>query len=68
MTTFESKFSIEDKVYIDGRCGHGEVVATVCAVLFRTERPLVEVSWVSNGIHTHWIEPWRLTLVPHGDA
>lgn len=68
MTTFESEFNVKDQVHIDGKCNLDDVVATVCAVLFRTERPLIEISWVSNGVHTHWIEPWRLTLVSDGDA
>lgn len=58
MHTFESPFAIRDKVYIDG---DESLVGYVTAVVWREEKPVVEVSWVSDCAKTAWFEIWRLT-------
>jgi hypothetical protein len=58
MVTYESLFAIQDKVYIDG---DQSLVVTVTAVVWRNEKPSIEVSWISDQAKTAWIEPWRLT-------
>lgn len=57
MASFESRFSIGDKVIIDGDV---RLVGVVTAVMFRNENPQVEVSWVSEVSRSAWIETWRL--------
>ena len=59
MIIYQSKFSLGDRVYVDGCC---DLVMTVTAILWRCEREQVECSWMSGGAHTAWIEPWRLAL------
>lgn len=57
--TYHSNFALGDRVFADG-CP--DLVMVVTAIQWRTERELVECSWMSGGAHTAWIEPWRLTL------
>ncbi len=55
--TYESPFSIGDRVFADG-CD--QLTMTITAVTFRSTHALVECSWVSGQSYTAWIEPWRL--------
>lgn len=60
MAVFESKFAVQDRVYIDGDVC---LIGHVTAVLWRNENPLIEVSWVDGHGRTGWFEQWRLTRV-----
>jgi hypothetical protein len=59
VSTFTAPFSIRDKVIIDG-CP--TLIGWVTAVLWREERPLIEVSWVDGQARTAWFEIWRLEI------
>lgn len=60
MPSFESPFSIGDRVYIDGDTSG---TATVTTLAFKPHLSDVEVSYVSNGAHQQfWVAPWRLTV------
>jgi hypothetical protein len=54
---FESPFGIGERVIVDG-CE--QLVASVTAVLWRNENPLIEISWIDGQARTAWIEPWRI--------
>lgn len=60
--TFESKFSIGDRVNIDGDSSLAAVVTAVCFRQYGGRpAPLFEVSWISQGSnHSAWIEEFRL--------
>lgn len=59
---FQSRFRAREKVTI----GKGsDLVATVCAHLWRAGQCSCEVSWVHQGaLHTQWVEEWRLEHAP----
>lgn len=60
LATFASRFQVGDKVRID----EGDMVAVVCAHLFRGGAVTLECSWFANGVYyLAWIEEWRLSLV-----
>lgn len=61
--TFASRFAPRDKVTIDG-CA--DLIVTVTAILWRSENPLVECSWVAGSAQTAWVEEWRLEPVVEG--
>lgn len=60
MAKFESPLNIGDRVVVDN-CA--QLVMTVTAFLWRTENPLVEISWIDGASRTAWIEPWRIKPV-----
>jgi len=53
----ESKYSIGDRVHIDG-CNKSSYVIT--AVLWRGKHIQYEISWISGQSHTAWVEEWRM--------
>lgn len=61
MATFSSRFSLGERVIIDG---DPSMVVRVTGYLWRSVCQ-IEVSWVHCGsINTSWIEEWRLSPNP----
>lgn len=59
-STYTSKFSYGDLVYIDGDVS---IIGTATAFCFRDGYDTIEVSWITNGdAKVRWFEHWRLTL------
>lgn len=61
-TAYRSPVSLGDRVLIDG-CD--SIVATVTAILWRTENPQAEIAYFNNGAQvTAGVADWRLTAAP----
>lgn len=57
----QSAIAIADRVHIDG---DESVVAVVTALLFRTDRCEVEISWMNQGVmQVCWVPSWRVKRV-----
>ena len=58
VTTFNSPFSLGDKVIADDQA---DLIAVVVGIQWRSAAPSIEIAWFDRGKHeTVWIEPWRL--------
>lgn len=59
---YMSPVSLGDRVLIDEDTS---IVATVTAILWRTENPQVEIAYFNNGAQVSaWIADWRLSAAP----